>query len=87
MITVSIIVTSGKNLFAGRSQNESVLPLSYIATVLVNQRRVRIDNTILYKVSQRKDISWEIQFFEPSFTEAKSAVLNKQKATFSVIRL
>ena len=73
---ISKIVTSRQDFLAGWSQNKSVLPLGYVTTVLVNKWRVGIQDAVLCEVSKWQNVSWKIEFLEPSFTETEGTVLD-----------
>ena len=83
----SKILTPRQDLLASGAQDQGVLPLGYVASVLVGQGRVGVQDSILSQVTERKHIGREVQLLQPSFAETEGVELYRWKCTFSLIRL
>ena len=83
----SKILAPRQDFLAGGAQDQSMLPLGHIASILVGQGRVGVQDSILSQVTQRKHIGWEVQLLQPSLAEAEGVELCQWKYTFSLIRL
>lgn len=63
----SKIFPSRQHFLAGRTQDQSVLPLGNIAPFIIRQWRIWIHDSALHEVSQGQNVAREVQLLEPSF--------------------
>ena len=71
----SKILAPRQDLLASGTQDQGVLPLGHIATVLVSEGRVGVQDSILSQVAKRKHVGREVQLLQPSLAETEGVEL------------